>query len=55
MKTEEPILYTLVALIGLIPVLIACARGDVLGVEFTLGALLVLVGVVGLVAQAWRR
>jgi hypothetical protein len=51
---EELILYGLLVVIGAIPVVIALIRGAVLGVETTLGLLMVCAGVIGAIVHARR-
>jgi hypothetical protein len=50
-SAEEPILYGLFITVGIIPVVLACARGLPFGAEETIGALLVAAGLLGLVRR----
>jgi hypothetical protein len=49
--SEERILYAILCAIGAIPVAIALLRGGGFGVEATIGLLMVLAGLAGLVAS----
>lgn len=50
--TEERILYGALCGVGAIPIAIALLRGGSFGVEATLGLLMALAGLAGLVASA---
>ncbi|HEX3474832.1 MAG TPA: hypothetical protein VHT91_07305 [Kofleriaceae bacterium] len=50
--SEERILYTALCAVGAIPVAIALLRGGGFGVEATIGLLMALAGLAGLVASA---
>jgi hypothetical protein len=49
--SEELVLYAALCVIGAIPIVAALVRGEPLGVEATLGGLMALGGVAGLVAR----
>jgi hypothetical protein len=51
---EERILYAALCVVGAIPLGIALLRGGGLGVEATLGLLMALAGLAGLIASARR-
>ena len=50
--SEERVLYAILCAVGAIPVAIALLRGGGFGVEATLGLLMALAGLAGLVASA---
>jgi hypothetical protein len=50
--SEERILYAALCVVGAIPVAIALLRGGGLGVEATMGLLMALAGLAGVVASA---
>jgi hypothetical protein len=50
--SEELIVYAALCVVGAIPVAVAVVRGGAFGVEPTLGMLMALAGVAGLVAMA---
>jgi uncharacterized membrane protein YdjX (TVP38/TMEM64 family) len=50
---EQTILYALIAAIGLIPVIIALESGGVFGSDATLGLLMLVLAIAGLLAM-WR-
>jgi uncharacterized membrane protein YdjX (TVP38/TMEM64 family) len=50
---EQTILYALIAAIGMIPVIVALRSGGVFGSEATLGLLMLVLAVAGLLAM-WR-
>ena len=52
---EERIIYAFLAVIGVIPVAIALVGGGSFGVEATIGALMVLAGLVGFAASTRVR
>jgi len=52
--SEERVLYAVLCAVGAIPVAIALLRGGGFGVEATLGLLMALAGLAGLLASARR-
>lgn len=50
---EQTILYALIAAVGLIPVIIALQSGGVFGSDATLGLLMLVLAIAGLLAM-WR-
>ena len=50
---EELIIYTLLMITGAIPVSHALAAGGHVGVEPTIGALMIIAGVIGVIMYAW--
>jgi len=51
---EELVVYGALCVVGAIPVAVAVAHGGAFGVEPTLGMLMALAGVAGLVATLWH-
>jgi hypothetical protein len=52
--SEERTIYIALVLVGLLPVVGALARGGALGVGFTLCALMIVAGTIGLLSDAWH-
>lgn len=52
--SEELIFYGLLVVIGVIPVVIGLVQRTVLGVEATIGLVMVGAGIVGAIVHAWR-
>ena len=51
---EELILYTLLVIVGAIPVVVALVEHRAFGVAATLGFLMVCAGAMGALAHGWR-
>jgi len=54
LPAEELIMYALLIIVGVIPLTNALRAGGPIGVEATLGILMIGLGTIGVIAFAWR-
>ncbi len=51
---DDPLLYALGLIVGLVPVIAAVAKGGAWGAEPTIGMVLSIFSIAGLVSHVWR-